>query len=451
RSRGGAASTAQGDDRLRPPLRLELQRRIRQDPLRPDRHALPSALAESRPERPFRLFHALRAEQRRNLSRLQRARHRPRALVPRSAEAAPRIRRGHDRDPRGLAGVWRRRQRRRHLRIRGWQARLFLRFAHDGARPRKLDRDLRHQRPARDRREPALEPRRDLRCPRRAQRVHTDVLRALRGGVPARDDGIRAGGARRSATGAHAGRRDRGDPHRRRAARVAADAARGRALRAKAQLAARDLALILAIVSLWGFSFVAIKVGLREIPPFALAALRFCLAAVPLVFFIDRPRMPWSYIAGYGFAIGVVQFGLLFLGIKLGMPAGLSSLVIQLQIFFTAGLAIAFLGDRLHKEDLIGAAIATVGVVLLGVYKLQAGMGATLFGVASWARLLHKYPTALISPFGLLIPVSGLASGAIFLSEGLASLQLVGVALVLAGLAENVFGARLRGWLRRVS
>ena len=254
---------------------------------------------------------------------------------------------------------------------------------------------------------------------------------------------------------------------------------------------------------------------------------------MPLVFFIDRPRMPWSYIAGYGFAIGVVQFGLLFLGIKLGMPAGLSSLVIQLQIFFTVGLAIAFLGDRLHKEDLIGAAIATVGVVLLGVYKLQAGMtatligfllvivaalawavgnvvakraakydddmfglvvwsslvpplplallsyvfeggsavwsmiasasllawgcvlllawGATLFGFASWARLLHKYPTALISPFGLLIPVSGLASGAIFLSEGLASLQLVGVALVLAGLAENVFGARLRGWLRRVS
>jgi hypothetical protein len=35
------------------------------------------------------------------------------------------------------------------------------------------------------------------------------------------------------------------------------------------------------------------------------------------------------------------------------------------------------------------------------------------------------------------------------LSEGLAPLQMVGVALVLAGLAENVFGARLRTWLRR--
>jgi O-acetylserine/cysteine efflux transporter len=303
-------------------------------------------------------------------------------------------------------------------------------------------------------------------------------------------------------------------------------------LSAKPRLAPRDLALILAIVALWGFSFVAIKVGLREIPPFALAALRFFLAAVPLVFFIKRPRMPWRFIVGYGFAIGVCQFALLFLGMKLGMPAGLSSVVIQLQIFFTIGLAIAFLGDRLRKEDLLGAAVATIGVVLLGVHKLMAGVtstligfvlviaaafawavgnvvakraakydadmfslvvwgslvpplplavlsfafeggadawtaitsasvlawgsvlllawGATLFGFASWAGLLHRYPTTLVSPFALLIPVSGLASGAIFLNEGLSPLQIAGVVLVLLGLTENVFGTQLRVRLRRM-
>src|SRR3954466_13914143 len=105
-----------------------------------------------------------------------------------------------------------------------------------------------------------------------------------------------------------------------------------------------DLALTLSVVALWGFSFVPIKWGLDEMPPFALAAFRFFFAAVPLVFFIRRPRLPWSLIAGYGVAIGVVQFGLLFLGMKLGMQAGLSSLVIQLQVFFTIGLGIAWLG-----------------------------------------------------------------------------------------------------------
>ena len=275
-----------------------------------------------------------------------------------------------------------------------------------------------------------------------------------------------------------------------------------------------------------------IKVGLREVPPFALAALRFLFAAVPLVFFIRRPRMPWLDIAVYGLAIGVAQFGLLFLAIKLGMPAGLSSLVIQLQVFFTIGLAIAFLGDRLQRHNLIGAAVAGAGIVLLAAFKLASGMestfigfvlvivsafawavgnviakhaagahepdmfalivwsslipplplallsyafeggpavwdavasagaltwacvlvlawGATLFGFASWAALLHRYPTGLIAPFALLIPVSGLASGAILLGESLGPLQALGVLLVFAGLAENVFGAELRIWLAR--
>ena len=300
----------------------------------------------------------------------------------------------------------------------------------------------------------------------------------------------------------------------------------------KSALAPRDLLLTLATVTLWGFSFVPIKVGLRELPPFALAALRFFFAAVPLVLVVKRPRMPWRDIAGYGVAIGVVQFGLLFLGMQLGMPAGLSSLVIQMQVFFTIGLAIAFFGDRLQRHNLVGAGIATTGIVILAAQKLIEGAhatlvgfalvivaalawgvgnviskhaaaahdadmfglivwsslipplplavlsfvfeggtkavsavtsagaltwacvlclawGATLFGFASWARLLHRYPTGLIAPFGLLIPVSGIACGAIFLGESLAPLQALGVALVFAGLVENVYGPRIRGWAFR--
>jgi len=288
----------------------------------------------------------------------------------------------------------------------------------------------------------------------------------------------------------------------------------------------RDLALILLVVALWGFSFVPIKLGLREIPPFALAAIRFLFAAVPLVFFVRPPRMPVAMIVAYGFAIGVFQFGLLFLGMKLGMPAGLSSLVIQLQVFFTIGLGIAFLGDRLYPQNVLGATIATLGIVVLAYYKIsegatatftglllvivsalawgignivakraaaghsadmfalvvwsslvpplplaavsylfEGGIGswhavrdaslftwgcvlflsyvATLFGFATWAKLLHRYPTALVAPFGLLIPVSGLVSGWLLLDESLAPIQALGVALVLAGLIVNIYGGRL--------
>ena len=57
---------------------------------------------------------------------------------------------------------------------------------------------------------------------------------------------------------------------------------------------------------------------------------------------------------------------------------------------------------------------------------LVMSYGATLFGFGSWNALLHRYPTALISPFALLIPVSGLASGALFLGESLAPVQFAG-------------------------
>jgi len=101
---------------------------------------------------------------------------------------------------------------------------------------------------------------------------------------------------------------------------------------------------------------------------------------VPLVFFIRRPQMPWAYVVGYGLAIGVCQFGLLFLGMKLGMPAGLSSLVIQVQVFFTIGLGIAYLGDRVSAQNVAGALIATAGIVLLAAYKLLGGATGTLIG-----------------------------------------------------------------------
>jgi O-acetylserine/cysteine efflux transporter len=63
--------------------------------------------------------------------------------------------------------------------------------------------------------------------------------------------------------------------------------------------------------------------------------------------------------------------------------------------------------------------------------------GATLFAFGAWNRLLHTYPTPLISPFALLVPVSGLASAAILLGERLAPVQAAGVALVWR-LAVNV-------------
>lgn len=133
----------------------------------------------------------------------------------------------------------------------------------------------------------------------------------------------------------------------------------------------RDTLLALAVVTIWGINFVAIRWGVDEVSPLLLTALRFTCAAIPAVFFIKRPQIGLGILISYGFAIGVLQFGLLFAAIELGMPAGLSSLVMQLQAFFTIGLAVAFLGERPGPFQLIGAVVAFAGIGAIGLERLE--------------------------------------------------------------------------------
>ena len=137
----------------------------------------------------------------------------------------------------------------------------------------------------------------------------------------------------------------------------------------------RDTLLALVVVFVLGVSFVAIKLGLTVMSPFALCAWRFLLAAVPLVFFVRRPNVPWPLLLGYGFVIGVVQFGLLFLAISIGMPAGLSSLLIQVQVFFTVALSVLWLKERYRPAQLIGAIVSVIGLAVIGWTKMASGLG----------------------------------------------------------------------------
>ncbi|UTH74178.1 EamA family transporter [Chromobacterium sp. IIBBL 290-4] len=150
-----------------------------------------------------------------------------------------------------------------------------------------------------------------------------------------------------------------------------------------------DVIQALAIVVAWGVNFVVIKWGVAGVPPLLLGALRFSLVAFPAVFFIKRPALPWRYLALYGLTVGVGQFGCLFTAIKLGMPAGLASVVLQSQAFFTLLFARVFLDERWQRSQLIGAALALLGLALIGAGKgggmTALGFGLTIAGASSWA------------------------------------------------------------------
>ncbi|WP_374544820.1 EamA family transporter [Rhodoblastus sp.] len=158
-----------------------------------------------------------------------------------------------------------------------------------------------------------------------------------------------------------------------------------RAPRAETTLPPGELALALLIAALWGVSFVAIKAGVAQAPPLFLTALRFALATFPAILFIPRPKVRWADLIGYGLCIGVGQFGLLFLAIRDGMPAGLASLVIQTQAIFTMALAHILLGQKTRPRQVVGALVALTGVAIIGFSRGAAAPVAPFLAVLAAA------------------------------------------------------------------
>lgn len=150
----------------------------------------------------------------------------------------------------------------------------------------------------------------------------------------------------------------------------------------------KDLLLALLIVLVWGMNFVVIKLSLTGIPPLLLGAMRFMLAALP-VLFIARPRVPLHLYLSYGLIMSVGQFAFLFCAINLGMPAGLASVVLQAQAFFTLILSALLLKEHWHKTQLAGLILASCGLAFIGSAHGQSmsllGFLLTLSAATMWA------------------------------------------------------------------
>lgn len=162
----------------------------------------------------------------------------------------------------------------------------------------------------------------------------------------------------------------------------------------------KDGLLALLVVVVWGLNFVVIKLGLHNMPPLMLAGLRFMLVAFPALLFVSRPAIPLRLLLGYGLTISFGQFAFLFCAIGLGMPAGLASLVLQAQAFFTIILGAFVFGERLQGKQLAGIALAIFGVLVLVEgslggehvpdYPLAYDIGKALAAAAK-AQGVHEY------------------------------------------------------------
>lgn len=291
------------------------------------------------------------------------------------------------------------------------------------------------------------------------------------------------------------------------------------ALVASHRLKPLDGAVLVLVAFVWGFNFVVIAVGLDSFPPLLFSALRFLICAFPAVLILPRPDIPWRDLIALGIVLGTLLFGFLFVGIHVGVPPGLASLLMQTQVFFTLILSVALLGERPRALNWAALAVGFGGIALIASEQTRAGSGLALvlvlsgalsWGVANvmmkrlprvnmlhlmvwislvppiplvalslvvdgpgtiaaalagfdlsgmaavlytglvstilaygiWGRMLQRYPTAVVTPFALLVPIFGLGSAVIALGERYTERDIAAGILVLSALALNTLAAR---------
>lgn len=192
-----------------------------------------------------------------------------------------------------------------------------------------------------------------------------------------------------------------------------------------AALSLRAIALALLTVTIWGSNFVAIKLALHDLPPLLLCALRFVFVSLPLVIFLPRPAISWGQLVTYGLTMFGLQFSFMFLGMKLGLSAGLASVVLQFQVFVTLALSVTLLRERLAWPQIAGGALAIAGFTVIGLHLGHGGsitgMICVLLAAVSWGyanvfsrRLGRVNPLALVAWGGLVVPLPMLLASLIF-------------------------------------
>lgn len=178
--------------------------------------------------------------------------------------------------------------------------------------------------------------------------------------------------------------------------------------------------LAVCVMAAWGVNFVVIKIGLESFPPILLSTLRFGLAGLPLIFIWKTRPAPLHWIIAIALCLGIFKFSLLFIGMDLGAGAGLSSLVLQMQAFFTVILAFFLLEERPSPRQIFGMTLAFIGLGFVLVEQAEeksAFLGVTfvVFGAFFWglSNLAMKKAQSR-NPLYLIIWVSAFSAPVLF-------------------------------------
>ncbi len=179
----------------------------------------------------------------------------------------------------------------------------------------------------------------------------------------------------------------------------------------------QKIRIILAYATLcvvWSSTWLAIKVGLDDLPPISFAALRFLIAFLVLVAvsigrvrLLPRSREDWKLLGFTGVLMFAVNYGLLFWGekyISSGLAAVLQAMIVIFGMFFAHFLLPS---EPLRWQRVAGALLSGAGVALIcgrlmghgGMLALWGGLGVVIGGAgAAFSNVLLKRRALDLAP-----------------------------------------------------
>ncbi len=168
----------------------------------------------------------------------------------------------------------------------------------------------------------------------------------------------------------------------------------------------------LIFVLLWSTGFIVAKYAAPHAPPLTFLLYRFAGVIAILLPIVAITRAPWPRsarvwrdVAIVGVLLQATYLGGVWVGIALGMPAGISALLVGTQPLATAMLAFT-VGERASRTQWVGLLIGFLGIALVLSDRL------TLAGVA---------PTALLVT---VLALAGITAGTLYQKKHVADIDL---------------------------
>ncbi|RTZ18218.1 DMT family transporter [Vibrio aquaticus] len=182
-------------------------------------------------------------------------------------------------------------------------------------------------------------------------------------------------------------------------------------------------------VLLWASGFVGARFGLQYAEPATLLSIRMmanvCLFLVLIALF--RRRIPQGRALFHSAVVGVLIHGFYlggtYLAIDLGMPAGLTSLLVGLQPILTALLLVSFTQHAFKPSQWMGLVIGFIGISLV------------LMGKVEWQNDQHQWAAVTLC----LMSLVGITLGTLYQKKYCQGVDMVGSAAVQYFAAAGLF------------